>query len=111
MIGYVGSNETTARVAIREIASSLNIFAIPGQNGFKLKNIEKDEKKLLFSRAGKEKLILNAAELAGFVHLPTVYVKTPGINWVTTKTLEPPADLPLLREHDDATPIGTTNFR
>lgn len=45
------------------------------------------------------------------VHLPTIYVKTPGINWVMTKKFEPPANLPIITGDDEATPIGSTNFR
>jgi hypothetical protein len=63
-------------------------------------------------------MILNTAELAGMVHMPTIYVSTPGINWVTTKKFEPPANLPVLSdeyllspESSDITPIGTTNYR
>jgi hypothetical protein len=100
-----------AKIALRELGSAMTIFTIPGQNGFKIKSAGPDTEKRLFHRAGEKKLILSSAELAGLVHLPTIYVKTPGINWVTTKTLEPPPDLPLLKNNEDATPIGTTNFR
>ncbi len=62
--------------------------------------------------------MLNTAELAGLVHLPTIYVKTPGIHWVMTKKFEPPANLPLLSPdmledptQTDITPLGITNFR
>ena len=50
--------------------------------------------------------------------MPTIYVQTPGINWVTTKKFQPPADLPILDTDQVAnpashqtTPIGVTNFR
>ena len=43
--------------------------------------------------------------------MPTLYVKTPGINWVTSKKFEPPANLPLVEDDDTLTPIGKTNFR
>jgi hypothetical protein len=89
----------------------MTIFTIPGQNGFKIKSAGPDIEKKLLHRNGAKNLILSSAELAGLVHFPTIYVKTPGINWVTTKTLEPPPDLPLLKLNADATPIGTTNFR
>lgn len=45
------------------------------------------------------------------MHLPTIYVQTPGINWVTTKMLEPPQNLPLASDIKDVTPLGITNFR
>lgn len=42
----------------------------------------------------KYRSILSVTELAGLVHLPTIYVKTPGVNWVTTRRFEPPHNLP-----------------
>jgi hypothetical protein len=53
--------------------------------------------------------LLSATELAGIIHLPTIYVKTPGVNWVTTRKFEPPHNLP--NPHSPNTPIGTSNFR
>ena len=54
-------------------------------------------------------MILNSTELAGLVHLPTLYVKTPGINWVTTRKFEPPHNLPTVDSPN--TPIGMANYR
>lgn len=38
-----------------------------------------------------------------------MYVKTPGVNWVTTRRFEPPHNLPPAEEPN--TPIGISNFR
>jgi hypothetical protein len=40
------------------------------------------------------------------VHLPTSYVKTPQINWVTARNFEPPSNLPIVDPDltDDITP-------
>lgn len=57
----------------------------------------------------KYRNILSVTELAGLVHLPTIYVKTPGVNWVTTRRFEPPHNLPPAQEPN--TPIGLSNFR
>ncbi len=65
------------------------------------------------------KNILSTTELAGLVHLPTSYVKTPYINWVSSRAFEPPSHLPIIDPDlsDDTapqsvlTPIGKTNFR
>lgn len=43
------------------------------------------------------------------MHLPTIYVKTPGINWIMTRKFEPPHNLPTVT--NDMTPIGVANFR
>ncbi len=102
-------DEINSKVAIKDIASAFNIFTISWQNGLKLGNISKDEW-IVSQRKNEKRLILNAAELAWLVHLPTVYVQTPWINWVTSKMLEPPNNLPLVPD-DIVTPIWTTNFR
>ncbi len=43
--------------------------------------------------------------------MPTIYVQTPGINWVVTKKFEPPANLPMIDANPECTPLGVTNFR
>jgi hypothetical protein len=104
-------NEVMARAALKEAATSLNIFARPESNAFKVKTPFRDTMGVFKARANVRGVVLNSAELAGLVHLPTLYVKTPGINWVTTKKFEPPANLPLVESGDEVTPVGTTNFR
>ncbi len=106
-----------ARMLLGEITASLSILGRSDGN-----NIVRSKKDPLMSdmtaRVNNGSLILNTAELAGLVHMPTIYVRTPGINWVVTKKFEPPANLPTLDasavEHPETgeiTPIGTTNFR
>lgn len=110
-VASYSKNEAVARAALREAATSLSIFARPESNAFKAEAPFLDVEDRIRSRLNGEKIVLNSAELAGLVHLPTLYVKTPGINWVTTKKFEPPANLPLIANHQEGTPIGTTNFR
>ena len=63
--------------------------------------------------------ILATNELCWFVHLPTSYVKTPQINWVSARTFEPPSNLPIIDPdlednisvENEFTPIWITNFR
>ena len=54
-------------------------------------------------------MILSSTELAGLIHMPTLYVKTPGIRWVTTRKFEPPHNLPSIDSPN--TPIGMANYR
>ncbi|MDD2487307.1 MAG: type IV secretion system DNA-binding domain-containing protein [Candidatus Gracilibacteria bacterium] len=110
-IGVETDSEFEAKINIKEMVTALNFFSISGQNGFELDKIRKDSENLILNRKNDKKIILNSGELAGLVHLPTLYVQTPGINWITTKSLEPPQNLPLLNEHEDISPMGTTNFR
>jgi hypothetical protein len=92
-----------------------------GQNGLRLAGISKLESDVLEAkrRVITRKNILSTPELSGFVHLPTTYVKTPYINWVSSRAFEPPSNLPIIDPDltDDITPesvltpIGKTNFR
>jgi len=51
--------------------------------------------------------------------LPTTYVKTPQINWVSARAFEPPSNLPIIdpdltdniTPETNLTPLGKTNFR
>lgn len=109
-IGVENENEASARVWIKEILTALNFFTIAWQNWVALDSIKEDNS-ILSKRYNTKNIIFNSAELAWFVHLPTLYVQTPWINWITTKTLEPPQNLPILESNKDISPIGNTNFR
>lgn len=109
-------DDIESRSAIKEIYSTLGIYSGSGLNSFKLNYINKDAEniKLAKERCLNNHFILNTKELSGLVHLPTTYVKTPSINWVSTRNFEPPANLPIFENRDessDLTPIWRTNFR
>lgn len=107
-------SEFEAKVNIKELVTALNFFSISGQNWFELDKIKKDTINSISKRINNKKFVLNTAELAWLVHLPTLYVQTPGINWITTKSLEPPQNLPILDENDNKSnlsPIWMANFR
>lgn len=112
-----GNDIVQAKLNPKEIISTLWVFSFPGQNGFTLKSITNDIKIIqkVKSRACDDSMILNTKELSGLVHLPTTYVKTPAINWVLSRSFEPPSNLPILtmdEEKDaDLTPIWVSNFR
>ena len=93
----------------KEIASSLTIFSSP--NGAKF--VANKVAKKMYSETKKTyspyRSILSVTELAGLVHMPTMYVKTPGVNWVVTRRFEPPHNLPNAEKPN--TPIGISNFR
>lgn len=116
-----GEDNVEVRSAISEIASTLSVYTQFGQNALRVS-------KLLYSiediHAAKKrnitgKTILSSSELSGLVHLPTNYVKTPYINWVSSRAFEPPSNLPIVdpdlsddvKPSSHLTPIGKTNFR
>lgn len=114
-------DDNESRVSIREIASTLSVFDNFGQNKLKLSSITKMTSQIRSvkrrSLSGND--ILSTSELAGLVHLPTNYVKTPYINWVSSRAFEPPTNLPIIdpdltdgiTPETNLTPIGKTNFR
>ena len=116
-----GEDSLETRAAVGEIASTLSVYSLFGQNSLKLSTITRNitdiqqAKKRIISKWD----ILSTSELAWFVHLPTNYVKTPYINWVSSRAFEPPSNLPIIDPdlEDDITPntsltpIGKTNFR
>jgi hypothetical protein len=99
----------TDELILKEISGSMNIFANPGWNSFVMKRTHLTKNYPHFSKPPKSSMILSTTELAGMIHMPTLYVKTPGIRWVTTRKFEPPHNLP----NTDApnTPIGMANYR
>jgi hypothetical protein len=90
LLASLGATSATTR----ELASSLHIFSQP--NGAKL--VTKRPYQTTYAKTlgsySRYRSILSVTELAGLVHMPTIYVRTPGINWVTTRRFEPPHNLP-----------------
>ena len=107
--------------AIKEIFSTLTVFDHFKVNSFQLKNISNDPK--VIKEAKNREIswndVLTTDELCGLVHLPTSYVKTPQINWVSAHAFEPPSNLPIvdpdltdnIKVENELTPIWITNFR
>lgn len=112
-INIICASEDTlqAKFDIKEIASTLAVY--DAKNTFKVSNVSRDLEfiKEVKQRVAKNDFILNTQELAALVHLPTSYVKTPSINWVSSRLFEPPSNIPLLKTWNDLTPIWKTNFR
>ncbi|MBT3835481.1 type IV secretion system DNA-binding domain-containing protein [Candidatus Peribacteria bacterium] len=84
---------------LQEISSSFRQFDLPQSNNFR-------------STKSTKRFLLSHEEAATIWHLPTILVKTPNIDWVTNKQLEPPHELPILSENDkDLTVLGESVFR
>jgi Type IV secretion-system coupling protein DNA-binding domain len=88
-----------AAVKLREIAGSFKQFTLPTSNGFTMAEPQ------LFSQIPlgfhKPKYILSVEELATLWHVPNILVKTPNFDWVVSKKLEPPVNLPIPGLTDD----------
>ena len=102
-------DEHRDKIFLRELSSAMNIFAEPNGNRFAISPVKSVSHDELRSKDPKKTDIFNIVELAGLVHFPTVYVRTPGVNWVMTRKFEPPHNLP--HPEKPNTPIGLSNFR
>lgn len=115
-IVYAGPNETLARLRMQAIQGAFKQFNTTNLNGFQSKGSSFSAEKLteyqtrFFNDSG---YILNIEELASLFHLPHTSVETPNIVWATTKTAEPPANIPVLEpgEEKEISLFGVTNFR
>ncbi|MCP4523298.1 MAG: DUF87 domain-containing protein, partial [Candidatus Gracilibacteria bacterium] len=119
---HAGEDPIEAKSSIREIYSTLHIFTNFGGNTFAFSGVKHDAGSILSAKertVENNDLILSTNELSGLVHLPTSYVKTPQINWVSARSFEPPSNVPIVDPDltDDIvpetilTPLGKTNFR
>lgn len=118
---HAWEDKIEANASIKEISSTLGIFSYFWANSFVLDSIVSGEEyfEIVKNRKVVWNNILSTNELSWLVHLPTSYVKTPQINWVSSRAFEPPSNLPIvdsdltddISPENDLTPIWKTNFR
>jgi hypothetical protein len=93
-----------------EIAGSFRQFTLPQSNGFHPLHLRRSDAVPRGFRA--RPYVLSAEEVATLWHVPNILVKIPNFDWVTSRKLEPPVDLPLVGECDEElTVLGETVFR
>ncbi len=115
-IAYLGPDENTAKHRVQALIGGFKQFNTTNLNGFnatKYYNSPEfigDYQARLFHDNG---YILNTEELASLYHMPHKSVETPNMVWTTTKTSEPPSNIPVEdHEHPESTSLfGITNFR
>lgn len=113
---YAGPHENLAKLRMQAIQGAFKQFNTTNLNGFQGKGSSFSTDKLLeyqtrfFEDSG---YILNIEELASLFHLPHTSVETPNIVWATTKTAEPPANIPVMQPgaENAISLFGVTNFR
>lgn len=79
-----------------EIVSSFRQFSLPQCNGFKA--LEPVLSRTLRRGFQVRPYVLSAEEVATIWHVPNILVKTPNIDWILSKKLEPPVDLPVVQK-------------
>ncbi len=113
-------HRAAAQQKLEEIVSSYKQFSVANCNGFTVRRIR--ESRTLVPSFSSVPYILSEEELATLWHFPNTLVKTPHIDWVFSRKLEPPVDLPLHQSPDgsgtgqaasseDLTLLGEAVFR
>ena len=119
-LAYLGSDQNSARIQMNAVASAFKQFNSTSLNGFKLAarpSYNRDDLSAYTKRSFPDGtgFILNIEELASVFHLPHMNVETPNVVWASSKTAEPPTNLPILNgdpNHDrQISAFGLTNFR
>lgn len=115
-IVYAGHSQQLAKLRMQAIQGAFKQFNTTNLNGFQGKGGSFSTDKLAEYQARffiDSGYILNIEELASLFHLPHTTVETPNIVWATTKTAEPPANIPVLQsgKETDLSLFGVTNFR
>jgi len=113
---YAGNDQRTARLRMQALVGAFKQFNTTNLNGFRAKAESFNRNKLLEYQARffiDHGFILNIEELASLFHLPHTTVETPSIVWATTKTAEPPANIPIAEpgHEEEISLFGVTNFR
>lgn len=112
--GNASSHQAALR--IQSIMASYKQFNTTYLNGFDQAKVASDPIMLSqyqHRQLSKKPFILNIEEVATLCHLPHTNVETPLILWARSQTAEPPANLPIITEHNrqEISPIAVTNFR
>ncbi|OGL24609.1 hypothetical protein A3A68_01305 [Candidatus Saccharibacteria bacterium RIFCSPLOWO2_01_FULL_48_13] len=113
---YTGHDQHTARLRMQALVGAFKQFNTTNLNGFEVTRVSFDRDKQTqfqtrhFIDSG---FILNIEELASLFHLPHTTVETPNIVWATTKTAEPPPNIPIQTHGSerDISLFAVTNFR
>ncbi len=113
---YAGHDQHTARLRMQALVGAFKQFNTTNLNGFEAKAGSFNREKQLEYQVRffiDNGFILNIEELASLFHLPHTTVETPNIVWATTKTAEPPSNVPIQMpgQEADISLLGVTNFR
>lgn len=115
-LAYIGSDEAQAQQRLQALVGGFKQFNTTNLNGFAMGKTEQGEgyqqeyRARLFMDDGST---FNIEELASLYHLPHKSVETPNMVWVSGKTGEPPANLPIedSTEEGEVSLFGMTNYR
>jgi len=105
-----------AELKVKEIAGSFQQFSIPQLNAYRMKGLERGTPLWLRFKHRtvlKSNMLSNVEELATLYHFPSHVVQTPNIDWVKSRKIESPTNLPTIETEgaDNLTLLGKTNHR
>jgi len=104
-----GGDIEEAKGKVEEIAGSFRQFALPHCNTFKARKVRQGN--TIPFGFSIHPYVLSAEEIATLWHMPTSLVQTPNLDWVLSKKLEPPINLPMADGEMDITVLGEATFR
>ncbi|MEK7561535.1 MAG: DUF87 domain-containing protein, partial [Patescibacteria group bacterium] len=113
---YAGKDPRTARLRMQALVGAFKQLNTTNLNGFYVKSSSfRKDKQLEYQNRFfiDHGFILNIEELASLFHLPHTTVETANIVWATTKTAEPPSNIPVAQagHEEETSSFGVTNFR
>jgi len=100
------SARTEAEAKMEEIAGSFRQFNLPHCNGFAVGHLW--ESTTLPLGFHEPPYVLSNEEVATLWHVPNILVKTPNFDWVLSRKLEPPVDLPVAAPTSQPSPAAAT---
>lgn len=102
-------HRAAAEHKLEDIVGSYKQFTLANCNGFQAQGLRKSRS--LAPAFHTHPYIFSDEELATLWHFPNTLVKTPNIDWVFSKKLEPPVDLPVPEMDPNITVLGEAVFR
>ena len=101
-------HKTLGEEKLREMIGSFRQFALPHSNAFGADKVQAEA--AVHHGMRSRPYVLSTEEIATVWHMPTILVQTPNVDWVLSRKLEPPNNLPLA-EREDVTVLGEAVFR
>lgn len=96
----ISSDVSRAELLLDQLKGAFSQFASEEWNEFTVRNYRPDKiQKFLYKFIFRvfdesESMLLNSAELTSVYHIPTAFLETPKVQWITSKASHPPVDLP-----------------
>ena len=103
------AQKALAEEKLREMAGTFRQFALPQSNEFTAQKVRVVP--AIEHGMRTKPFVLSTEEIATIWHMPTILVQTPNVDWVLSKKLEPPNNLPLADKEKDVTVLGEAVFR